>query len=51
MEKPRLHLVNAQKGITTEQMAKLFKNLTGRDPTPEELEQDAKEVEALTKES
>lgn len=48
MEKPKLHLLKGQ-GITAAQLGELFKKLTGRDPTPAEMEQAEKDLAAAKK--
>ena len=45
-EQPALHLLDAGDEMTFEDIVALFRALTGRDPTPQELEDLKKEMDS-----
>ena len=44
-QKPTLHLMQGKKTLTLEHITALYKKLTGRDPTPEDLEKSKRLLE------
>ena len=44
-QQPTLHLMHGSKALSLEHILRLYKKLTGRDPTPEEIEEVKRKLE------
>lgn len=50
-EQPTLHLLHGSKTRSLEHLLRFYKNVTGREPTPQEIEAAKRQLEALEKRS
>jgi hypothetical protein len=44
-QQPTLHLMHGSKALSLEHLLSLYKRLTGRDPTPEDIEKVKRKLE------